>query len=41
VEKWLNACDMSDSMTIIQGADHFFSGHLHQLENAVLKTISP
>ena len=40
VEKWTAACGLANEMTIVQGADHFFSGRLHQLENALSETIT-
>lgn len=40
VEKWLAACTPAGDMTIIQEADHFFSGRLDRLEKALLQAIS-
>ena len=36
VEKWLTACGAMGDMTVVQGADHFFTGCLPQFEDAVL-----
>jgi alpha/beta superfamily hydrolase len=35
VEDWLASGDNTGDMTLIQDADHFFTGRLHQLEDAI------
>ena len=41
VEKWLTSCGASGGMAVVQGADHFFSGRLKQLEEALLAALGP
>ena len=35
----LDPCGVAGNLTVIQGADHFFTGRLQQLEKAVLASI--
>jgi alpha/beta superfamily hydrolase len=41
VEDWLASNGSTGGMTIIQDADHFFTGRLHQLEDAISRAVSP
>jgi alpha/beta superfamily hydrolase len=39
VEKWLMSCGVAGNMDVVRDADHFFTGCLQQLEDAVLAVI--
>ena len=41
VKRWLATCGTTEHMVIIEDADHFYSGRLHRLEDAVSQAISP
>lgn len=41
VKRWLFACGLPDIVTIVKGADHFYSGRLHQLEAAISENVAP